>query len=153
MYGLEIQIENKYGKYIYELLKNTDVQRYMWQINSDDIVVKTKHGNKQGLFNKKWVNGHDFLEIIQKCDYYLIFADCKAFNCHKITREILNGADMAESSECELVFMCTDSANIEIYCKNKNIYNSIKQNCKDTEVLSCCDVKSEEIINRSMVAF
>ena len=54
MYGLEIKTKNKYGKFIYTLLKNAGAERYVWQINSDDILTKNGHG----LFHAKWVNGH-----------------------------------------------------------------------------------------------
>ena len=152
MYGLEIKLENKYTKYIYKLLKNTKIQEYIWQINSDDIIIKTEHGNRQGLFNEKIVNGFQFYNIIQKYNYYLIFADCKAFKNSEITKEISNGMDMLRS-ECDLVFICTDSTNVEIYCKDKNMYDTIKLNCKDAEVVSFGDVDSKEINSRSMIAF
>ena len=152
MYGLQIKVENKYEKYIYKLLKNTDVQKYIWQINSDDIIIKTEHGNRHGLFNETTVNGVLFLDLIQRHDYYLIFADCKAFECREAIKEISNGIDMLQS-ECDLVFMCTDSTDIEIYCKDKKVYDTIKSNCKDITVISFCDVDAEEINSRSMIAF
>ena len=145
-------MENKYEKYIHKLLKNTNVQEYTWQINSDDITVKTELGNRQGLFNKKTVDGFYFSEIIQKYDYYLIFADCKAFKCHRAIKDVSSGADMLQS-ECELVFICTDSTNIEIYCKDKKVYEAIKSNCKDTSIISFCNVDAKKINSRSMVAF
>ena len=152
MYGLEIKVENKYEKYIYKLLKNTNVEGYIWQINSDDIIIKAEHGNIQGLFNEKMLDGFRFLDIIEKYNYYLIFADCKAFKSRDTIKEISNGVDMVQS-ECDLVFMCTDSTNIEIYCKDKDVYDTIKLNCNDIGGISFCDVDDKEINSRSMIAF
>lgn len=148
MYGLEIKTKNKYGKFIYTLLKNAGAERYVWQINSDDILTKNGHG----LLHAKWVNGQTFADSIQKDVYYLIFADCKAFKNQDESAKILNGADMVKSA-CDLVFLCTDSVNIEIYCKDKSVYDTVKLNCKNDGIVSVRDIKEEEIQNRSLVAF
>ncbi len=152
MYGLDIKIKNRYEKYIYKLLKNTNVQAYIWQINVDDVIIKTEHGSRQGLFNERITEGNNFWNVIQKDSYYLIFSDCKAFKNLENVKEISNGMDMLHSG-CDLVFMCTDCTNIEIYCKDENLYNTIKLNCNDPDIISFCDIDKKEILNRQMIAF
>lgn len=152
MYGLDIIVKNKYEKYIFELLKNTDVQRYAWQINTDDVIAKTEVSKEHGLFNEKWVDGQDFLNAIQKNDYYLIFSDYKAFKSRDKSQKITCGVDMV-NSECDIAFMCTDSTNIEIYCRDKITYEIIMHNCEDDNVVSFSEIKDDEIAGRSMVAF
>lgn len=56
-------------------------------------------------------------------------------------------------SACDLVFLCTDSVNIEIYCKDKSVYDTVKLNCKNDGIVSVRDIKEEEIQNRSLIAF
>ena len=152
MYGLDIIVKNKYAKYIFELLKNTDVQRYTWQINTDDVITKTEAIKEHGLFNEKWVDGQAFLDAIQKYDYYIIFSDYKAFKSRDESQKITCGVDMI-NSDCNIAFMCTDSTNIEIYCRDKVTYEIIRLNCEDDNVVSFCEVKDDEIASRNMVAF
>ena len=152
MYGLEIKVENRYATFVYDLLKNINVQDYVWSIDADDVLINSEQHNEQGLFNEYYVDGKNFLNAIQTQDYYLIFADYKAFKSQEFVREIKDGVEMFES-QCEIVFMCTDTTNIEIYCKEKNIYDTIISNCKNSGVVSFSVVEHEKIIERNMTAF
>ena len=104
------------------------------------------------MFNEYCIDGIKFLNGIKTQNYYLLFADFKAFKNRESIKEIKDGRDMV-NSDCEIVFICTDSTNIEIYCKNENIYDTIMLNCKDKGIVSFCILEYEEVINRNMIAF
>ncbi|WP_143318592.1 DUF2691 family protein, partial [Clostridium sp. HBUAS56017] len=92
------------------------------------------------IFENSIVNGQEFFRCIQLKDYYLIFADIKAFkNESEITN--VDTYDDFINSNCEIALFCTDTIDVELYCKNKVILYNIINNCKnfgvdDIQVLS-----------------
>ena len=152
MYGLNVKLQNNYGKYISELLANVDIERFIWQIEADDVIVKENQNNLHGLFDVKNISGKTFYNAITLNEYYLIFTDYKAFFHKDDIVEIKNGMDFY-NSKCELVFLCTDSVYAEIYCKSKDIFSTILKNCKNADIVTYDIVDFDEIIKRSMIAF
>nr|WP_107837922.1 DUF2691 family protein [Metasolibacillus meyeri] len=73
------------------------------------------------LFSNQAVfNGQAFLEKISAQDYYVIFADLKAFPQKEDIIEIRNGADFLQSN-CELALIIIDSSYVYMYVKNEQL--------------------------------
>lgn len=68
--------------------------------------------------------------ILEDNQYYLIFADLKAFPKGKNVSDIERYEEFL-NSDCQLVLLIVDSTYTTIYCKDKAILGCLFQNAKD----------------------
>jgi hypothetical protein len=128
MICLDIIVENKYDKYLSKIFNGIDLNNYNWQIEFDDIFYTTNGKVQDRFFPESNLNGEEFGKYISRENYYLVFAEIKAFpkgsECTKINtfKEFLD-------SNCEIAFLCIDSIYIEFYCKNNIIIEIVHNNC------------------------
>ncbi len=126
MRGISFEIDNNYDKQLCKILSNIDVCDYTWVISEDEIYVKDDLGKQ--FFSKKVIDGKEFLEIISKGDYYIIFANIKAFSNREITSKINDHKDFISSS-CDFILLCSDSVFVEFYAKDISIIEKVKSAC------------------------
>lgn len=80
MRGLSFEIPNQYGRYFYDILEDININKYFWK--SGDGEAYNIENNELGaaMFPHPYTyNGEDFYNQISAKDYYVIFADLKAF--------------------------------------------------------------------------
>lgn len=128
MIGLDIRVKNEYGNYLYKIFNGIDFSKYVWVINSDDIIYPENSDINQGLFGSDVLSGSDFFNCISKESYYLIFVDIKAYPVGSDRIEIKTFEDFSKSN-CEMVLLCTDSTFVEFYSKDRTSLDKVYSNC------------------------
>ena len=92
MEGLRFTIRNEYGKQLFEILESIIDSSWYWSLAPEEAYF-TGSGYLGAPFffeSDKTLDGQTFMEHISKEDYYLIFADIKAFPILESVVEIDN---------------------------------------------------------------
>ena len=152
MVGLDINVKNQYSNYLEKIFQSINLSIYDWEVITDDILVRENGKIKEGLFNSHFLNGNNLNEAISKESYYMIFVDLKAYPLNTKRKNIQTYKDFVES-ECRLIFLCTDSTFIEVYCKDSKTLAKIYDNCINYSFESVMYVSVEQAKTRSMIAF
>ena len=150
MVGLDFKIGNEYNNYLYKIFSSIDLSKYLWEIVTDDIICN--ENKNEGLFSSRYIDGKNFMNEISKSNYYLIFANLKAFPINAKPKRIENFNDFWES-DCQMILLCVDSEFINFYCKDKVLLESVYRNCKKNGFKSIEFVTFEDASHRSMIAF
>lgn len=123
MIGIKFKIENKYDKFLFKILNNIDNENNKWEVNYDEVFKR----NSEFLFDKNIYSNTDFMNIIRKEEYYIVFIKLKLYNVNdKI--DVLNNLDNFKNSPCKLYLKIIDSEFVEIYTKDREILNLVKSN-------------------------
>ena len=128
MIGLDINLKNASDRFIYKIFDGIDLSKYTWEIYSD-FIMYTKDGvDYERLFGCDVLDGENFLKCISEDSYYMIFADIKAYPVGSNRVDIETYNDYI-NSECEIVFLCSDSTFVEFYSKDMQILEKVHKNC------------------------
>lgn len=152
MIGLDIRVKNEYNIYLHKILNGIDLLEYRYEIYADQIYYIKNGETREGIFNDDVLSGEDFIKCISINSYWFIFVDIKAYKVGNASTKIETFEDFLNSN-CELVFLCTDSSYIEIYCKDKEILNKIYHNCIGDEFDKVQYVSCDEASGRCLIAF
>jgi hypothetical protein len=152
MIGIRFKIKNEYNTFLSQIFHSVEVQRYEWEIVTDDVICSSKPNLNEGLFGSEIVNGQTFLNSIIIENYYMIFVDLKAYPQGSVHTNIEVFGDFY-ASDCQIILLCVDSEFIEFYCKDKSILDIVHNNClkfgfEDVELIPL-----EKASNSSMIAF
>ncbi|NLP13487.1 MAG: DUF2691 family protein [Clostridium sp.] len=128
IYSLDIRVKNEYSNYLNKILNGINLLNYMWYINTDDFIYPENSSPEENFFGASILSGEEFFRCISRDNYYMIFADIKAYPVGGESTEIETFEDFLKSN-CELVFLCTDSIFIEFYCKDRDILDKVYNNC------------------------
>lgn len=123
--GIKFEIPNSYGSYINEILNGIDLKQYKWKVDEDEIYLDDEHS----LFPYEVISGVDFKKTISRFSYYIVFAKLQAYSPNSNFCE-LNDYDDFLKSNCELVIFFIDSIFVDIYSKDKEVINKIKNNAE-----------------------
>ena len=137
MLGIYLNIPNGYGCYIDQIFKSIDVSKYKWDIITDDIFgggdIEGRHGlffqNQESQEMPDFIDGETFKETISVNNYYILFADFKAYPPES-RRSKIKSLDDFMNSDCEIVFLCADCSSVVCFCKNINVLVQIHSNCE-----------------------
>lgn len=151
MVGLDIQIPNEVGKYIWNLLEDIDFFQYLWTIQYADVILyeNGQWNLEKVLFDAAEMKGKEFFRCISCSDYYLIFADIHAYPLKGKVKTIETYQDFLDS-DCDLIFLCVDSEFVEVYCKNKKILQQIIKNCEKYQ-FKTAEISLESAYNRRLM--
>ncbi len=137
---------------MFKIFSSVNVLNYEWEIITDDIFYPKDSKRNDDFFSSNIVDGQSFLNSIMKDNYHMIFVDLKAFPINSCHRQIKYFKDFLES-DCQIILLCIDSIFIEFYCKDKDILNTVYNNCKKFKFESVEYLTDEEASKRSMIAF
>jgi len=130
--GISFEIPNKYGRLLGEILKPFDTTKFIWR--SGGVESYLLKGDELGelLFKDElnWMEGIHFKELIEDNNYYLIFADLKAYPKINQGDDIKTYEDFLKS-DCQFVLLVVDSAYVTIYCKDYESLKSLYENAKN----------------------
>lgn len=126
--GLSIRIPNETNRYLYDILKDTDICNFVCSISYDEVLYTEDGINKTSLFSSDVVDGTEMMERIKFNKYYLIFIDIKAFPTKDDIVEVENYNDYL-NSYCNTIVLCTDSQYIDIYSKKEELLETVTNNC------------------------
>lgn len=130
MRGITFKLRNEYSNFLYKIFYEVEVGDFTWSIGDNEIIYKDKNDNlNTSIFFGDVLSGAEFLTCIQLGDYYLVFADIKAF---KNGSQITNISSYEEfiDSDCVIALFCTDSEEIEFYCKDTKVLDQVISNCE-----------------------
>jgi len=131
--GVSFEIPNEYGSFLGEILKPIDITTFNWYIGGEEAYFIENGTLGQPLFTGKiyGMDGVRLKGIIDKNEYYIIFANLKAYPKDKNVIDIRTYEEFLKS-DCQLVLIVIDCSYVAIYCKDKekieNLYHSAKLN-------------------------
>ena len=131
MEGLVFQIRNEHGKQLYEILEGNSDSSWYWSIVPEESYYSSSNNlndfsSPLFLESETMMDGQSFMKHISKEDYYLIFADIKAFPTLESIVTINNETDFMNSS-CKLGLIVVDSVQVIIYSQEKQILLDISE--------------------------
>ncbi|MCZ2260827.1 DUF2691 family protein [Sporosarcina sp. G11-34] len=119
MRGVSFEIPNKYGKQLFDILKEVDVSRWDWQIGGGEAYIIENGTLGKDLFGTiTSLTGKELFKLISENEYYLIFADLKAYMNVESELKVETYEDFLES-DCQFVLLLLDSSYVTIYSKSK----------------------------------
>ena len=128
MIGLDIMVKNAADNFLYKIFNGIDVSDYIWIIDADEILYTENDKHMQELFSSNVMSGEDFLKCISRENYYMIFADIKAYPIGSDCSCINTYEDYLKS-DCQIILLCADSSFIDFYSKDIEIINKVNENC------------------------
>ena len=152
MIGIRFEVKNEYNNFLKKILASIDVQKYEWDIITDDIIKAEKLRTNDGIFAADRVNGLHFLDCISKGRYYMIFVDLKAFPAGSYHAQIETYEDFI-NSDCQMILLCVDSIFVEFYSKDELTIKTVYKNCIDYEFENIKFILPDEDSEKSMIAF
>ena len=129
--GISFEIPNEYGSFLGDILKPFETASFNWYIGGEESYF-VNDGTLGELLLPEEVYGMDgviFKGIIENNEYYLIFANVKAYPKEKNVIDIKTYEEFL-NSDCQLVLLNVDSTYVTIYCKDKDILESLYHNAK-----------------------
>lgn len=129
--GISFEIPNKYGSFLGEILKPFEMTEFIWRIGDEGSYLLKDDKLGEPLFPNE-INGMDGLllkGLLEDNEYYLIFADLKAYRKGKNSADIETYEEFL-NSDCQLVLLVVDSAFVTLYCKDNEKLESLYHNAK-----------------------
>ncbi|WP_339175941.1 DUF2691 family protein [Solibacillus sp. FSL R5-0691] len=132
MRGLSFEIPNEYGRYLYDILEDINIKNYFWKAGDGEAYYIENNQLGAAMFPQPYTyTGEDLYNQITAKDYYVIFADLKAFKEHTAVQDIFTYEDFLVS-QCEIALLIVDSSYVTIYAKDEHItdriYRKVVQN-------------------------
>ena len=131
MQGLLFEIKNEYGKQLSDILTEIVNPSWYWSIGPGESykpggLYKKERDPKmlEVLFPSNAMDGEAFLKLISTGEYYLIFADLKAFPTSESVVEINSYEDFLKSS-CQLALLVIDSVYVSIVLKEQQMIDKL----------------------------
>ncbi|MGI6361058.1 MAG: DUF2691 family protein [Bacillota bacterium] len=129
MQSLRFEIPKKYGSYLQEILENISLEKYIWEFGSNEMLVQ-RGPNPGVLFKEGFYSGQEFREAIDFTEgHLLIWLYVRACPLGSECKDINTYGDFAKS-DCEIVIEIDDSLYVNIYAKNPDILDIVKDNTK-----------------------
>ena len=122
--GISFDVNGSEECILQHILNNIDVNELYWIISEDEVY--SNEGKK--FFNEKYIDGNTFVSKINETSYLLIFANIKAYS-DASRLDNIRDYDNFLKSNCQLIILCSDMFNYEIYCKSESMIEAIKDNC------------------------
>ncbi|PQP80761.1 hypothetical protein C0Q44_26400 [Paenibacillus sp. PCH8] len=117
--GIHFEIPNTYGRFLGEILKPLDIVDFDWFIGEEESYFIDEDTLGDSLFPDMIIgmNGEEFQKIIDNNEYYLIFANLKAYPKGAQITDVMTYEDYMVS-ECQMVVLVIDSIYVTVYCKD-----------------------------------
>ncbi|QKE75681.1 DUF2691 family protein [Arthrobacter citreus] len=127
--GISFEIPNQYGQFLDDILKPVNIKDFNWFIIGEESYLVVDGDLDKPLFPEyiQVINGPELDDKLKKNEYYLIFADLKAFPENKDSIEIRTYEEFL-SSDCQLCLLITDCIYTDIYCKELELIEKLYTN-------------------------
>ncbi len=134
--GITFGIPNEHGRILAEILKPLDVAAFHWYIGGEEAYFSDM---LEPLFPDQTLGMDGILlkETLENYDYYVIFADLKAYPKDKKVIDVGTYEEYL-TSDCQFVLLVVDCTYITIYCKDQEkladlYYNALSLGFSDVE--------------------
>ncbi|MBD8036329.1 DUF2691 family protein [Solibacillus sp. A46] len=125
MRGLSFEIPNRYGQFLLDILNAFDFKNYFWKTGGEEAYYIENDKLGSPLFPKPYLyTGDAFYKRISETDYYLIFADLKAFPDPLHVRDFTSYEQFL-NSQCEFVLLLVDCSYVTIYAKDQQVLKAL----------------------------
>ena len=119
MRGISFLIPNQYGRYLFDILEGIDINKYFWKTGGEEAYYIEENMLGEPLFPKPHIySGTELYSRISEKEYYVIFADLKAFINKKDVEEVATYEDFV-LSPCEFALLIVDCSYVTIYAKDQ----------------------------------
>ena len=152
--GLTLEIPNKYGSLLGEVLKPIDITTFSWCIGGGESykVVNNQLDEDLFSFDKEIIEGLELKNLLENNKYYIIFTDLKAYPKGKEFLHIETYEDFMISN-CELVLLIVDCSYTTIYCKNQGVIELLYKNAIEFGFENVNYLTDENDAQTSLIAF
>ncbi|MDT0122481.1 DUF2691 family protein [Paenibacillus sp. RRE4] len=129
--GIQFQIPNEYGSFLGEILKPIKIADYDWFVGGEESYLVVENNLGDSLFPDRVIGmaGEELQKMIDENNYYLIFANLKAYPRGATIIDIETYEDYAES-ECRLALLVIDSSYVAVYIKDAEIREEMLEHIK-----------------------
>lgn len=150
MIGIKFKTKNEYGNYFYKIFSSTNLLDYIWNITEDSVLLCKDNELIDSIFNKENLLGKEFLDCIIQEQYYIIFANIKAFLANDDNLQEINTYEDFIKSSCQFILLCFDTIYFEFYCKNERMLEQVKDACERHMFEDITCITSENITRTKM---
>ncbi|WP_379154074.1 DUF2691 family protein [Paenibacillus sp. sgz5001063] len=118
--GITFEIPNEHGRVLGEILKPFDVASFHWYNGGEEAYFSRQNTLDEPLFLEQTfgMDGVLLKGILENNDYYIIFADLKAYPKDQKVIDVQTYEEYI-NSECQFVLLVVDSVYVAIYCKDQ----------------------------------
>lgn len=153
MRGLSFEIPNEYGQYLFDILNAFDFKQYVWETGGEEAYFIENGELGTPLFPKPHVYaGDEFYKTISEKDYYVIFANLKAFPNRSYVKDITTYEEFL-NSRCEFVFLLVDGSYVTIYVKSSEVLTALYVKAIASEYENVAYITDENDSRTTLVAF
>ena len=153
MRGLSFEIPNKYGQYLFDILNAFDFKQYVWKTGGEEAYYIENDELGTPLFPKPHVyTGGELYKRISETDYYVLFADLKAFPDPLHVKDITTYEEFLDS-QCEFVLLLVDCSYVTIYAKNPEVITTVYAKAIASEYENVVYITDENDGRTTLVAF
>ncbi|WP_438311722.1 DUF2691 family protein [Sporosarcina sp. FA9] len=153
MRGVSFEILNKYGKQLFDILIEVEVSCWDWQIGGGEAYVIENGTLGKDLFGTiTSLTGRELIKLISENEYYLIFADLKAYKNFESELKIETYEDFLES-DCQFVLLLVDSSFVTIYSKSKSTIQSLYNQAVATKYKKVEYITDDNDERTTLIAF
>jgi len=131
--GISLEIPNQKGNILSKVLQPINITEFNWSIGNGESYLVVNGQLDEDFFSQdvKVMDGKLLKKNIEDNQYYVIFADLKAFPKNENAKNIETYEDYIKS-ECQLIVLVVDCSYTTIYCKDKENLKRLYQNAKDS---------------------
>lgn len=127
MLEIKFEIPNKYGRILNTVFENIDLSNKNIHLQYDDAFDK----NNNYVFEEDNYTGKNFIKKICNKEYYIIHLNlCLYPFKEKEYSAIKNYNDFVNSS-CELILFIVDCEYVQIFIKDRYVYDTLIKNVKN----------------------
>ncbi|WP_138755024.1 DUF2691 family protein [Paenibacillus sinopodophylli] len=130
--GMTFRITNGFGKFLGEALQPFNTTEFNWYIGGEEAYFVEDAELGEPLFSGEiyGMDGTFLKERLENNEYYIIFANFKAFPKEKQVIDVLT-YEAFLNSDCHCVVLVADCEYVTIYCKDQgklaDLYNNAQQ--------------------------
>ncbi|WP_342561598.1 DUF2691 family protein [Paenibacillus sp. FSL R7-0345] len=118
--GITCKIPNEFGRFLGELLQPFDTADYQWYNGGEEAYFTNTGTLAETLFPEQvfGMDGVQLIDIVENNEYYVIFADLKAFPKGSKVVDVQTYEEYVKS-DCQFVLIIVDCVHVAIYCKDQ----------------------------------
>ena len=140
--GIIFKIPNEYGKILGDLLKPFNIESFNWYIGGEESYFIQNDTLGKLMFHEDiyGMDGRVLKELLENNEYYIIFANFKAFLREKDVIDVQTYEEFL-NSDCQLVLLVVDCEYATVYCKDQGklealYHNAISNGYEDVQYIT-----------------
>lgn len=140
--GINFKIPNDHGNILGDILKPFNTEAFSWYIGCGESYFIQNDTLGEALFHEEvyGMDGRVLKELLENNEYYIIFANFKAFPQKKDVIDVQTYEEFL-NSDCLLVLLVVDCEYATVYCKDQSkleglYHNAIRNGYEDVQYIT-----------------